>query len=326
MTTSAADPAATTDRLQHYPITFFATAMGFGGFTLALRAGAVSLGLGTWPWQAALALTVLVFVLAAAVYALKALRFPGAVLAEWRHPVRLAFFPTVSISLLIIATAALPLYPAVAEVAWLAGTAAHAVLALAVVTGWISARAFQQGHLNPAWFMPAVGNVVVPVAGVQLGYVEVSWLFFSAGMIFWLLLLTLVFNRLVFHDPMPARLQPTLVIMIAPPSVASIAWLRMTGEMDAFGHILMSLGYVFAALVAVQLPRILRLPFALSFWALSFPVAALTIASLLHSEATGSQGHLWVGGALMAGLTLLIVALTGRTLLAIARDEICKPE
>ncbi|MDP2062305.1 MAG: SLAC1 anion channel family protein [Phaeovulum sp.] len=326
MPPTAADSAAAPSGLEHYPITLFATTMGLGGFTLALRAGAESLGLGGWPWQAALALTVAVFVLVAAGYALKALRHPAAVVAEWRHPVRLAFFPTVSISLLIIATAALPLYPAAAEAAWLFGTGLQAVLALAVITGWISARAFQQGHLNPAWFIPAVGNVIVPVAGAQMGYVETSFLFFSAGMIFWMVLLTLVFNRLVFHDPMPARLQPTLVIMIAPPAVASIAWLRMTGEMDAFGHILMSLGFVFAALVAVQVPRILRLPFALSFWALSFPVAALTIASLLHHEATGTGGYLWLGAALLAVLSLLIAGLVGRTLLAMVRGEICKPE
>ena len=49
------------------------------------------------------------------------------------------------------------------------------------------------------------------------------------------------------------------------------------------------------ALVAVQLPRILRLPFAMSFWALSFPVAGLTIASFLYAEKTGSAAHLAIG-------------------------------
>ena len=323
---TAAPPTAKVGRLEHYPITLFATTMGLGGFTLALRAAAEPLGLGALPWQAALALTAAVLVAVAAGYALKALRHPGAVVAEWHHPVRLSFFPTVSISLLILATAALPLFPLAARVAWGVGTALQAVLALAVITGWISTRAFQQGHLNPAWFIPAVGNVIVPVAGAQMGYMEISYLFFSAGMVFWLVLLTLVFNRLVFHDPMPARLQPTLVIMIAPPAVASIAWLRMTGQMDAFGHILMSLGFVFAALVAVQLPRILRLPFALSFWALSFPVAALTIASLLHYEATGTHGYLWAGAVLLAGLVVLIAGLAWRTGLAIVRGEICVPE
>ncbi|WP_372840879.1 SLAC1 anion channel family protein [Phaeovulum sp.] len=322
--TSAAPEAAS--RLQHYPITFFATTMGLGGYTLALRAATTPFGFAPWVWLVALAVTALVLVLVALGYLAKAIVHPDAVRAEWKHPVRLAFFPTVSISVLILATAALPLFPVAALWLWGIGTIMQTVLAIAVISGWISSRAFQQAHLNPAWFIPAVGNVIVPLAGAQMGYVEISYLFFSAGLIFWVILLTLVFNRLVFHDPLPARLQPTLVIMIAPPAVASVAWLRMTGQMDAFSHLLMSFGFVFAALVAVQLPRILRLPFALSFWALSFPVAALTISSLVHFEATGTRGYLWVGGALLIGLSVLILGLLGRTLLAMLRGEICQPE
>ena len=40
------------------------------------------------------------------------------------------------------------------------------------------------------------------------------WLFFSAGMLFWPVRLTLVFSRLNFHDPLPGRLYPTLAILI----------------------------------------------------------------------------------------------------------------
>ncbi|MBK5945934.1 C4-dicarboxylate ABC transporter [Rhodobacter veldkampii DSM 11550] len=329
MTATTTAEQAAPSRLQNFPITFFATSMGFGGLTLALRAAAEPLGLGTAPFRAALAATVTVFGLVALVYAVKAARYWRAVHAEWHHPVRLAFFPTVSVSILLMSIAFLSVSRQAAELLWLFGTGLQGVLTLAVITGWIGTRSFMHGHLNPAWFIPAVGNVIVPVAGAQLGYSETSWLFFSAGIMFWVILLTLVFNRLVFHDPMPGRLQPTLVIMIAPPSVAFIAWVRMQGEtagIDAFGHILLSLGYVFAALVLVQLPRILKLPFAMSFWALSFPLAALTIASFVYAEKAASQVHMWVGAGLLAALALLIAVLVGRTAVAIARHEICHPE
>jgi hypothetical protein len=114
-----------------------------------------------------------------------------------------------------------------------------------------------------------------------IGLREISWLFFSAGLVFWIVLLTLVMNRLIFHDPLPARLLPTLVILIAPPAVAFLAYTRLTGDIDAFARILLNSGYVFAAIVATQIGKFMRLPFALSWWALSFPVAALTIASFL---------------------------------------------
>lgn len=206
------------------------------------------------------------------------------------------------------------------------GAVGQGILTISVVSGWISHRAFEVGHLTPAWFIPAVGNVIVPVAGVRLGHPEISWLFFSGGIMFWVVLLTLVMNRLVFHNPIPARLFPTLVILIAPPAVAFVAYLQLTGEVDAFAHILLNVAYVFAVLVLVQVPKLLRLPFALSWWALSFPVAALTIASFLYARVAHSGAHEVVGLVGLAALTVIIVGLLARTVVAIGRQEICLPE
>ncbi|MEX1662607.1 SLAC1 anion channel family protein [Thioclava sp. 15-R06ZXC-3] len=337
MSTTEMAPSGAHNRLEHFPITFFATTMGLGGFTLALRAAAKPMGLGPLPYQGMFAFTAVVFVLIAAFYLAKAVKYPQAVKDEWHHPIRLAFFPTIAVSLLLLAIIAMSVSHALALTLWIVGTLLQGTLTLSVVTNWIGTRSFLHGQLNPAWFIPAVGNVIVPVAGAQLGFTEISWLFFSAGMIFWLILLTLVFNRLVFHDPMPGKLQPTLVIMVAPPAVAFIAWLRLTGEavtpgavighgVDPFAHILLSLAYVFAALVAVQIPRILRLPFAMSFWALSFPLAALTIATFLHGEYAHSIAHERLGMVFLVALTVLIVGLVWRTILGILRAEICEPE
>ena len=204
--------------------------------------------------------------------------------------------------------------------------ALQAVLTIAVITGWIGARSFMHGQLNPAWFIPAVGNVIVPIAGVPLGYVELSWYFMSVGLIFWIVLLTLVVNRLIFHDPLPGRLQPTLVILIAPPAVAFVAWIRLVGGIDAFAHLLLNSAYFFTLIVAVQLPRIVKLPFAMSFWALSFPFAAVTIASFVYADAVGSAAHRVIGAGLLAVLVVVIVALVVRTLRAMRAGEVCVPE
>ena len=209
---------------------------------------------------------------------------------------------------------------------WLLGVAGQGVLTVAVISGWISHRAFEVGHLTPAWFIPAVGNVIVPMAGAPLGWPETSWLFFSAGMIFWLILLVLVFNRLIFHAPIAARLFPTLVILIAPPAVAFVSYFRLVGGVDPFAHVLLNCGYVFAILVLVQVPKLIRLPFALSWWALSFPLAALTVASFLYGRAMDSLAHIGIGLGLLALLSVVVAGLMARTGLAIARDEICRPE
>ena len=322
-----AAPAVPERGLKHYPVPLFAIVMGMAGLTLAMHLGEAAFGMGGQISHILYFITLILFVLIAAGYLAKAIKYPGAVVAEWKHPVRLSFFPAISISLLLLATITLQHNATFAEGLWIAGAALQFVLTIAVVSNWIGTRSFQHGHLNPAWFIPAVGNVIVPIAGVELGYVELSWYFMSVGLIFWIVLLTLVINRLVFHDPMPSRLQPSLVILIAPPAVAFVAWLRLNGgAIDPFAHILINGAYFFTALVLVQLPRIVKLDFAISFWALSFPFAAATIASFRFAAIAGSATHKLFGGILLAALIVIIAVLLLRTVRAAMAGQICIPE
>ncbi|MDQ0457480.1 SLAC1 anion channel family protein [Rhizobium paknamense] len=325
MTTADTHPAATM-RIAHYPVTSFAVGMGMMGLTLAIRAAEHAYSLNTIASTGVLMLAVVMLVAVAMGYSAKVLKHFAEVKAEWNHPVRIAFFPAISISLLLLSAALFERMPDVAHLVWLSATALQGVLALSVIGAWIGHRPFQQGQLTPAWFIPAVGNVIVPLAGARLGYIEVSWLFFSGGLIFWLVLLTLVMNRLMFHDPLPGRMVPTLMILVAPPAVAFTAWLRLTGEVSHFGHFLLSVAYVFALLVTTQLPKFRTMPFALSWWALSFPLAALSIASFGYAQAIGSDAHRYIGLGLLALLMAVVVGLIARTALAIRAGAICVPE
>jgi tellurite resistance protein len=313
-------------RIAYYPVTFFAIGMGMLGLTLAVRAAEHAFSLSGGASLAVLLLSILMLAGVMTGYVVKALAHPAEVRAEWMHPVRIAFFPAISISLLLLAAALFDPMPQLAHAVWLAGTVLQGVLALAVISAWIGHRSFQAGQLTPAWFIPAVGNVIVPLAGARLGYVEISWLFFSGGLIFWVVLLTLVMNRLMFHDPLPGRMVPTLMILVAPPAVAFTAWLRLTGEVGAFGHFLLSVAYVFALIVATQAGKFRTMPFALSWWALSFPLAALAVASFAYAEAAGSAQHRLIGAGLLALLLLVVAGLILRTAKAMRDGTICVPE
>ncbi len=308
--------------LAHFPITIFGTTMGVFGLALALRAG----GFGTAAMMAAGAgaLLLIAFV---ALYGVKAVRFPAQVIAEWNHPVRLSFFPAVNISILLLSLLLQDVAPNTSVVMWAIGAIVQAVLTVVIVSAWVSHRVFGPAMLSPAWFIPAVANVIVPIGGAHIGLFEVSWYFFSVGLLFWLVLLTLVFNHLIFHDPLPSKLRPTLVILIAPPSVGFIAWIELNGgHIDAFAHVLINTALFFTALVAVQLPAILRLPFALSFWALSFPLAALTTAMFRYAELVGFDPYRYAGRALLGLLALTILVLGARTVRAALAGDICQPE
>ncbi|WP_439122478.1 SLAC1 anion channel family protein [Marivita sp.] len=310
------------NRLEHFPVAFFSAVMGLLGTSLAVEAA----GFSTVSHLIA-GLAALVFAAQAVLYAAKAVKHPGAVSAEWNHPIKLAFFPAISISLLLWAVVLRGVSPGLATSIWLFGALLQGILTLAIVTSWISHRGFGVGQMSPAWFIPAVGNVVAPIAGVSLGFVDASWYFFSIGVLFWIVLQTLVFNRLVFHDPLPGKLRPTLTIMIAPPAVAFLAWLQLNGGvLDAPGRVLYNLGMFFTALVLLQTPGLFRLPFALSFWALSFPIAAITIASFRYAALSGSPVFAALGWGLLVLLVAIIAGLLWRTALAVLRKEICQPE
>ncbi|MCA1241776.1 SLAC1 anion channel family protein [Stappia stellulata] len=327
MTAPTAHPPRALPRLAYFPVTFFAVVMGLAGLALATHRVELWLGAGSHTSIGLIAVTALVFCTIAGLFVLKGLRHPDELRAEWNHPVRIAFFPAITIGALLIAAGLLQVSEPLARAIWIPAAVAHLVVTLGVVSAWISHRTFEQAHMTPAWFIPAVGNVLVPVAGVQLGYLEVSWFFFSVGMLFWLVFLTLVFNRLIFHNPLPERLLPTLVILIAPPSAGFVAWYQINGgEIDAVARLLYYCGLMFALITLTQVNKLLRLPFAMSWWAYSFPVAAFTIASSLFAEKTGhgfQQVVMLVSYVVLLGVIALLVLKTAG---AIRRDEICQPE
>ena len=67
---------------------------------------------------------------------------------------------------------------------WIVGVTVHLVFTLYVMSVWIHHEGLEVHHINPAWFIPVVGNVLVPIAGTHLGYTETSWFFFSIGIVF----------------------------------------------------------------------------------------------------------------------------------------------
>ncbi|WP_020394002.1 SLAC1 anion channel family protein [Thiolinea disciformis] len=316
-----------TARLAHFPIAFFAMVMGLSGLAIVWQKAQLLYHLTLRINVLILGLAVLVFSVLSVAYLVKLIHHRAMVLQEWQHPIKLSFFPTISISLLLLAVGFLELQPNIARVLWLVGATLHLGFTLAVVTMWMHQTHYQIPHLLPVWFIPAVGNVIVPLAGVPLGYLELSWFFFSIGLVFWSVLMTLAFYRLVFHPSIAPRLMPSLFILIAPPAVGFLAYVRLNhGELDNFARILFFAGLFITLLLLTQAKRFIILPFTLSAWAYSFPLAAMTTATLLMFEKTHIQGYSWLGVGLLILLTGIVSALLFKTLQAAWQGRICVPE
>ena len=215
-------------QLKYVPVSFFAAVLGLTGATIAWQRAERLLALPFAISGVALILSLAAFLSIATIYALKAARHFDAVKREFAHPVKINFFPTISISLLLFSIAFLRLNHDISRYVWIAGTVAQLVFTIAILSAWMQRSTLQIQHINPAWFIPVVGNIIVPIAGVDHAPAEVSWFFFSFGLIFWIALFTLVLYRLIFHQPpLPERLIPTLFIMMAPPAIGFISYVKL---------------------------------------------------------------------------------------------------
>ncbi|HOI53489.1 MAG TPA: C4-dicarboxylate ABC transporter, partial [Azonexus sp.] len=147
------------------------------------------------------------------------------------------------------------------------------------------------------------------------------------GLMMWTPLLAVLFNRFFFHPMVPAKLLPTLFILIAPPAVGCIAWLKLHhGVLDDVARILYYFGLFITLLLFFQWRHFARLSFALPWWAYSFPLAAMTIASSIMLEKVGGTFFAILTPVLLGLLSILIVVLLFNTSRAMLRGEICVPE
>ena len=166
---------------------------------------------------------------------------------------------------------------------------------------------------TPILYLPTVaGSFVSAIVASALGYREWSALFFGMGMFSWLALESIIMQRLYLMDALPKPLRPTLGIQLAPPVVGCVAYLGLTsGQPDIFAQILFGYGLVQALILLRLLPWLCQQPFAASYWAFTFGVSALALASLRFVERgmTGVMESLavllFIGANIIIGVGLL---------------------
>jgi len=315
------------NRLEHMPISLFAVVMGLTGTTIALEKAE-----HLWAWTLAPSqwlfwLSLGVYLIISTAYASKFILHRKQVVAEFDHPIRMSFFPAISIGLILLAIAAQTHFPGAALPLWVLGSVLQLALTLVILSNWMHHEKFQVQHSNPAWFIPIVGNILVPIAGAPLGFMEVSWFYFSIGLMMWISLLAVLLNRFFFHPMIPSKLLPTLFILIAPPAVGFLAWLKLhNGQMDDVARIFYYFGLFITLLMLAQARYFVKLQFALPWWAYTFPMAAITISSMVMLEKVGGSFFAWLAPALLVFLLLLVSLISVRTLMAMSRGQVCVPE
>lgn len=313
-------------RIRFFPVSFFSLVMGLTGFSIAVQRAEEIFGLPPGVGMMLAWFAAGIFVLLAAAYATKLLRFRQEVVKEINHPIKLSFFPAISISLILLSIAFRAETPIISFWLFALGAPLQLGFTLFVMSRWIAHTHFEIHHSNPSWFIPVVGNILVPIAAMSHGLSEISWFFFSIGLIFWLVLLTIIMNRIFFHNPLPGKLAPTFFILIAPPAVGFISYVKMTGGLDAFARVLFYTALFTVMLLLALHEKFRGIKFFLSWWAYSFPTAAFAIASMLMFRQTGIEFFGLLSQLVLVLLAAIIVLLLVRTVMAMVRGEICVEE
>ena len=328
---------------------WFAAVMGTGVLALTTR----SLG-QHWPLLAPLAEALhwfnsLLFIVLAVPWLTRWLRFRPAAMQTMMHPVQANFYPTFSIALLVLAAQWLAFTPwvGVALAFWWLGVVLHFVFSFAVLFLMFRGEHVAVDHVTPAKFIPAVGLVVIPLAGAPLlPYMDgalrewaltINAIGLGAGSMLYLGLLGITLFRSYMARPAFGILTPTVWIQLAPIGVIPVSLMNLLEQLPvpaareaALVLMLLVWGFgvwwlVMASLLTLAARAAGQLPFALSWWGFTFPLGAFVAESLRLTRMLGWTSTFAIAIAAWLLLCFLWAVTLVRTARGLASGAIFQP-
>jgi C4-dicarboxylate transporter/malic acid transport protein len=329
---------------------WFAAVMGTGVLALTTR----SLGL-RWPVLSGVAEVLhgfnsVLFVLLAMPWLYRWLRFPSAAIQTLHHPVQASFYPTFSIALLVLAAQWLAFSPCIelALTLWWLGVILNFSFSFAVLFIIFRGEHVGLDHVTPAQFIPAVGLVVMPLAGgpllahmdgaVREWALTINIIGLGAGSMMYLGLFGLTLHRHYLHKQAPGMLTPTVWIHLAPLGVIPVSLMNLLEQLPypavrETGTVVMLFFWgfgvwwlVMASLLTLSARLAGQLPFALSWWGFAFPLGSFVAESLRLSQLLDWRSTLVIGIAAWILLCFFWTVTLYRTVCGVASGAIFRPQ
>jgi len=312
--------------LQHMPIQLFAIIMGLSGFAIMFAKAYHIINMPYAIYLSVLFIDTVLFLLIFTLYMLKIIQYTDDVKKEFLHPIKSSFSAAISISFLLLSIAFYDFAPTISILLWYIGTPLQLFFTLYIMNYWIH-NELKVVHSNPAWFIPIVGNVLVPIIGVDAAPIYVSLFFFALGMFFWIVLFTITMNRIIFHHPLAKKLIPTFFILIAPPAVGFISYFRISnGSIDMLSMFLYFIGLFTLFLLFFMIRMYDFKEFFISWWAYTFPLASITIATLMMEMVFRNDATYFASVLLIIITSIVVAFVTYRTFIACRAQTICISE
>ncbi|PUZ63507.1 hypothetical protein GQ55_3G073400 [Panicum hallii var. hallii] len=307
--------------LLRFPVSAFGMSLGVSSQailwkTIATSAPTTFLHVGTKVNLVLWCISVALMCAITAVYALKVAFFFEAVRREYYHPIRVNFFFAPWIACLFLAIGVPPsVATELPRWLWYALMAPVLVLELKIYGQWMSGGQRRLSKVaNPSNHLSVVGNFVGALLGASMGLREGPVFFFSVGLAHYSVLFVTLYQRLPTNETLPKELHPVFFLFVAAPSVASMAWARITGEFGYGSRVAYFIAMFLYASLAVRINFFRGFRFSLAWWAYTFPMTGAAIASIRYSTEVDNTFTKALCVALSAVAVLTVTALFATTL------------
>ncbi len=220
-------------------------------------------------------------------------------IANLKHPILSNFYATIAIAMLVISANLLVIGHDIflAKLFWILGSLL--TILFSILTPYIvfTGSHVKISHINPAWFIPPVGLIVIPIAGsffiqsMKEIAIVINYFGWGAGFFIYLALLAICMYRFILYTPLPSTLAPTIWINLGPIGAGSIALINLIKATPFisirepfFVFALLFWGFgiwwvMMAILLTIHYIKKISLPYAMSWWAFTFPLGAYSAAS-----------------------------------------------
>mmetsp|Transcript_17264 Transcript_17264/g.37068 ORF Transcript_17264/g.37068 Transcript_17264/m.37068 type:complete len:980 (+) Transcript_17264:94-3033(+) len=259
--------------VRNVQITYFAVPMGLAGLAVAWKLAtswtdtwALSLGLPgvsdtldipTIVYKVVGLIAAFVYVVLAALYLIRFLRFRRKVLKEWQCPLRGASFGMATICLMLFAFLVYDVdgdvdnkaVPNFGRALWWIGAVGHMAMTVVKFGEWVGKR-LELEHVHVSWMILPVGNLVAAmvaplvdalasrhgaataaVYGESLS-VELGSFYFSFGYFMWLALFSITLLKVLTTHNSDESIRTLTFVWVAAPAVAGLADLVLCAERE----------------------------------------------------------------------------------------------
>jgi tellurite resistance protein len=314
---TAAQQARTQRRPLYLKANLFAASFGLAGLASAWTTLMRVVHGPDWPGNA-------LYIVAALVWLVTAIAYLANVGAQHRWRQELSdqtLGPFVSLLFIVPVLLSVPLAQqarGAGEVVFGCATALTVMFGAWITGDWI-ARNGDIRRWHPGYYLPsAAGGLIAGGASAALGFVTLSHVLFGLGVGSYLLLGSIIGQRLFVVPEMPKALLPTIAIEFAPPVVAANSWFAINGgRVDTTAAVISG----FAVLMVLAQLRLIPLyrtaPFGPAYWAFSFPAAAAVTCGVHWLGAERVPGATGLGYAVVGLLSAGFLLLAARTAVAL---------